>query len=192
MGKSTYNRSFNSLKELAEDIKDFIDQKFLDNLVVVGWSTGGGVAMELALSYPEVVDRLVLICSVSYKGYPIYKKDQQGQPIIGEVYETKEEMAQDIAQVVVPLKAIENKDYETMAQIWNALIYVHKKPSDEDYRAYLDATFDQRNLIDIDWSLLTFNLEDRIKNLNVPVLALRGDSDLVVTKDMVEETVEAI
>lgn len=192
MGKSTYNRSFDSLGELAEDVKELIDQKMLDNLVIVGWSTGGGIAMELALRYPELVERLVLISSVSYKGYPIYKKDQEGQPIIGEVYTSKEEMAKDPMQVVLPLTAMENKNYEVMSQIWNALIYVNKKPEADEYKALLDATFDQRNLIDIDWSLLNFNLEDRIKALDIPVLSLWGDGDLVVSRDMVEETVAAI
>ncbi|SCX75377.1 intracellular short-chain-length polyhydroxyalkanoate depolymerase [Alkaliphilus peptidifermentans] len=192
MGKSTYNRPFNSLKELAEDVKELIDQKMLENLVVVGWSTGGGVAMELAILYPEIIERLVLISSVSYKGYPLYKKDENGQPIIGEVYNTKEEMAQDPIQVIPALNAIENKDYDLMRQIWDALIYVHKKPEEDDYKMFLNATFEQRNLVDIDWALANFNLEESIKSINIPVLALWGDSDLVVAKDMVEETVKAI
>ena len=192
MGKSSYNRTFDSLRELAEDVKDFIDQENLDNLVVVGWSTGGGIGMELALNYPELVERLVLLSSVSYKGYPIYKKAADGQPIIGELYTTKEEMAQDPGQVQFPLKTIENKDYAAMTAIWNSAIYVHKKPEAEEYEVLLDATFDQRNLVDIDWSLLNFNLEANIKDLDIPVLSLWGDSDLVVSKQMVEETVEAI
>ncbi|KAB3534697.1 alpha/beta hydrolase [Alkaliphilus pronyensis] len=192
MGKSSYNRGFNSLKELAEDIKELIDQKMLDNLVVVGWSTGGGVAMELAILHPEVIEKLVLISSVSYKGYPIYKKDSNGKPIIGEVYKTKEEMAKDPIQVMYPLMAIENKDYDFMKHLWNTLIYVHKKPQEDEYIRLLDATFEQRNLLDVDWALANFNIEESIKTINMPVLALRGDSDLVITKEMVEETVEAI
>ncbi len=192
MGKSSYNSSFNSLRELAEDIKDFIDYNHLDNLTVVGWSTGGGIGMELAINYPDLVEKLVLISSVSYKGYPIYKKDKDGQPIEGELYTSKEEMAMDPGQVQYPLKAMENKDYDTMAGIWNALIYVHKKPNPEEYKVLLDATFDQRNLVDIDWSLLNFNLEETIKSINIPVLSLWGDSDLVVSREMVEETVAAI
>ncbi|WP_026476461.1 intracellular short-chain-length polyhydroxyalkanoate depolymerase [Alkaliphilus transvaalensis] len=192
MGKSTYYNRFDTLQELAEDIKVFIDRKNLNNLTVVGWSTGGGVAMELAANYPDLVKNLILLDSVSYLGYPIWKKDEQGNPLIGEAYSSKEEMAKDPVQVAPMVMAIENHNRELMKTVWDMSIYVHKKPSEEAYNEFLDATFEQRNLVDIDWALATFDISNKINDITASVLALWGDSDLVVTRDMVEETVKAI
>lgn len=202
MGKSTYNNRFDSLEELAEDVKLFIEKKKLSKVVVVGWSTGGGVAMELGAMYPELVDKLVLVESVSFKGYPIYKRDERGELLLGEFYANKEEMAKDPVQVAPSIMAIETRDYDVMRYIWDAAIYVHKKPNEEDYQAFLEATFDQRNLLDIDWSLANFNLSHehngmgegsgKIDRITMPVLSFWGDSDVVVTEDMVKDTVDAI
>ena len=42
--------------------------------------------------------------------------------------------------------------------IWNAVIYNLKQPSEEDYDLYLEAMLKQRNLIDVDYSLVHFNM----------------------------------
>lgn len=202
LGESTYNKPIDSLKDLADDTKLFIDLKGLKNLTVVGWSTGGGIAMELAADYPELIKKIVLVESVSYKGYPIFRKDEKGQPIIGEFYKTREEMALDPIQVIPAQRAMEAKDYGVMKFIWDAAIYVNKKPEEKEYNEFLTATLQQRNLVDIDWALATFNLSNehngmvegngKIDKITVPVLSIWGDKDVVVLRHMVEDTVNAI
>lgn len=202
MGQSTYHSRFDSLQELAEDVKLFMEKKNLGSVVLVGWSTGGGVALELGAMYPHLVDKIVLVESVGFKGYPITKRDERGELEPGQYYSSKEEMAKDPIQVAPALLAIETRDFDVMKQIWNAAIYVHNKPDPEEYQALLEATFDQRNLLDIDWALANFNLSHgnngmvegngKIDAISMPVLSLWGDSDLVVTRDMVAETVAAI
>lgn len=195
MGKSTYNHSFNSLGELAEDVKSFMEKKKLNDALVVGWSTGGAIAMELATRYPERVEKLVLLNSISCKGYPLYRKDETLKPIIGANYLSKIAMAEDPIQIKPLWNSINYKDYFAMQAVWDALVHINKKPDLEEYKALLDATFEQRNLVDIAWSLANFNLcnsDNKIEKLKQPVLALWGENDLVVKRHMVEETVEAI
>lgn len=202
MGQSTYHHSFDSLEELGEDLAALIQEKGLKDVVLVGWSTGGGVAMELAANHPQLIDRVVLVESVGYKGYPIPKRDASGNLLPGEVYGSKEEMATDPVQVAPMLRAMAEKDYALMTQVWDQAIYVHEKPEAEEYKALLEATFQQRNLLDIDWALANFNLSHehngysmgngKIDLITQPVLSLWGDSDYVVTEAMVRETVEAI
>lgn len=46
---------------MAEDIRQFMEQHWMFSATVVGHSMGGKVAMQLALSHPEMVEKLVVI-----------------------------------------------------------------------------------------------------------------------------------
>jgi len=120
-GISSYNQEISSLHDFSEDLKMFCDKLNLNNFNLMGWSTGGGVAMDFAADNPEYVKKLILMESVGTKGYPIFKKDENGKPIPGELLSTKEEIANDPVQVLPVLNAYKNKDKDTMKMIWNNL-----------------------------------------------------------------------
>ncbi len=193
-GGSSYITPFNSLRELANDIGELLKNLSISKATVLGWSTGGGVAMELAIIKPELVSKLILVESVGITGYPMFKKDEQGQPIIGDFIVTKEEIAADPVQVLPVLTAINNRDKETFRAIWNALIYTNSQPEAELYELYLQDMLTQRNLVDIDYALVHFNISDthngvvegtnEIQNINIPTLIFQGDRDYVVPKTM--------
>lgn len=201
-GKSSYNNRFDSLEELARDLINLLDQKNFKNYNLIGWSTGGGVAMEIAAKRPTEVNKLILLESVSTRGYPILKKDEGGQPIPGELLETKEEIASDPVQVLPVLNAQKNNDKETMRQIWNSLIYTDNQPEEERYEEYLDDMMTQRNLIDVDYALAHFNISDqhnglqsgnnKAEKITAPTLILQGDQDKVVPMSMAEAIKEDI
>ncbi len=201
-GKSSYNNRFDSLEELALDLIDLLEQKHFENYNLVGWSTGGGVAMEIAAKKPKQVKKLILLESVSTRGYPIFKKDENGQPIPGELLKTKEEIASDPVQVLPVLNAQENNDKETMRQIWNSLIYTDNQPEKERYEEYLDDMMTQRNLIDVDYALANFNISDqdnglkpgnnKAEKISSPTLILQGDQDKVVPMNMAKTIKEDI
>lgn len=166
----------------------------LKGFSLVGWSTGGGVAMCFAIDYPELVDKLILVESVGIKGYPIFKKDEGFQPIIGEFLKTKEEIEKDPVQVQPILKAYSEKDKETLRAVWDNAIYIFKKPDKKKYDEYLDETLTQRNLVDIDYSLVHFNISHEhngvvegtgeVDKIKAPTLVIQGKDDLVVPMDM--------
>ena len=52
-----------SLGAFASGLRDLLGVIGVDRVTVVGQSLGGGVAMQLAYQHPELVDRLVLVCS---------------------------------------------------------------------------------------------------------------------------------
>lgn len=62
----------------ADDTKNLMDYLKIEKAHIMGWSLGGMIAQNFALKYPEKVNKLVLICTVS--GYPteegpeIYKR----------------------------------------------------------------------------------------------------------------------
>jgi pimeloyl-ACP methyl ester carboxylesterase len=52
-----------SLGGFAASLRDLLGGLDVEHVTVVGQSLGGGVAMQLAYQHPEVVERLVLVCS---------------------------------------------------------------------------------------------------------------------------------
>ncbi len=58
-----------SYAAMASDVRDFMDQRGLASAHVLGHSMGGKTAMQTALSYPEHVDRLVVV-DMAPKAYP--------------------------------------------------------------------------------------------------------------------------
>lgn len=50
-----------SYPEMAEDLRAFMEAHWMFTASVIGHSMGGKVAMQLALSYPDMVDRLVVV-----------------------------------------------------------------------------------------------------------------------------------
>lgn len=201
-GFSTYNKPIESLRDFSEDLFLFVNQVGLTSFSLVGWSTGGGVSMQFASNHPEYVEQLILVESVGIKGYPIFEKDEKGQPIPFKYLSSKEEIAKDPIQVLPALEALEKRDKDYYRMIWNLLIYTHNQPNPEKYEEYLDDMLTQRNLVDVDYALVTFNLSDEsngvtngtgeVHQIVAPTLVLQGDRDYVVPKAMADEIANAI
>lgn len=196
-GASSYKNEINSLHDFAKDLKNFFDKLNLKDFVLMGWSTGGGVALDFAADNHEYVKKLILMESVGTKGYPIFKKDENGKPIPGELLSTKEEIANDPIQVLPVLNAYENKDKDTMKMIWNNTIYTDNQPEPEKYDKYLEDMFTQRNLVDVDYALAHFNISnehngleegnEKAEKIKAPTLVLYGENDKVVTEQMAKD-----
>src|SRR5690554_3691966 len=131
-GDSSYHKEIDSLKDFADDLLEFIDIKNFNDCTVLGWSTGGGVALEMTASKPSL-KKVILLDSVGVQGYPMFQKDEKGQPILDKPHTSKETIAQDAVQVAPVLYAYANKDKTTMRAIWDALIYNLKKPDEYEY-----------------------------------------------------------
>jgi pimeloyl-ACP methyl ester carboxylesterase len=52
-----------SLGAFASGLRDLLGVLGIDRVTVVGHSLGGGVAMQLTYQYPDLAERLVLVCS---------------------------------------------------------------------------------------------------------------------------------
>lgn len=61
-----------SVAQLAEDAVQVLDERGIERAHVVGTSLGGMVAQEVALTYPERVEKLALLCTTggASDGYP--------------------------------------------------------------------------------------------------------------------------
>ncbi len=196
-GESTYNERIDSLGDFAEDLALFVDELGIETFHLWGWSTGGGVAMEYAATHPDRLDKLVLLAPCSTRGYPMYEKDELGNPT-ETLLTTREEIERDPVQVVPVLQAHEQRDGATMKAIWDQLIYVNDRPEPERYDVYVEDMFTQRNLVDVDYALVHFNISSEhngvadgtglVDDIETDTLVLRGEDDLVITEQMLEET----
>ncbi len=201
-GDSTYHTKFSSLKDLADDTALFLKALSINKAVIAGWSLGGGVAMELAASYPDLVEKLILINSTTHKGYPIFKKDAAFKPLIGQVYASAEEMAGDPLQVKPVIDALQVNNTGFMTYIYDLTIYTVNKPTIEDSVLYISETMKQRCLPEADYALATLNMgstpnfyragDNSIAKIHCPVLHFWGNKDLTVPEYMVLENIEAL
>ena len=67
-GDSSFENEINSLRDFAEDVELFIKALDLKNVYLCGWSTGGGVVLEVAADMPDRIEKELLLDSVGIKG----------------------------------------------------------------------------------------------------------------------------
>lgn len=198
-GDSTYETPITSLKDFADDVFFFMDALNIPKASLVGWSTGGGIVLEFAVKYPPMVEKLVLLESASVMGYPIFKKDANMQPILTELYQSKEEMATDVMQVASAVEAMKHQNVDYMKAVWEAAIYNVKVPEENELMTNLKESLKQRNLVDVDWALMTFNMSDThngvvpgdntAADIEAPILNIWGEKDYVIPKVMFDQNV---
>lgn len=197
-GASSYNNPVESLEDFADDVLALLDTLNVSHYEVFGWSTGGGIAMVMAAKRPEQVKKLYLLESVGTTGYPMQKKDIDGTPIQDVFLRTREEIAEDPVQVVPVLNALEKRDKVFYKSLWDFAIYsAGKQPEPERYEVYLEDMLTQRNLVDVDYALVNFNISHAasptksgngmVSNIKCPVVVFQGSHDLVVPMDMAHE-----
>jgi pimeloyl-ACP methyl ester carboxylesterase len=69
-GRSFHDEAFN-YQVLVEDLKAYCDFHQLENITLLGHSMGGKTAMLFAVTYPELVSKLI-IADISPRFYPIH------------------------------------------------------------------------------------------------------------------------
>ncbi|MCK5443339.1 MAG: alpha/beta fold hydrolase [Maribacter sp.] len=67
-GKSFHSETF-YYDALANDLKLYMEGHQLENIIIIGHSMGGKTAMQFAVSYPSLVNKLI-VCDIAPKYYP--------------------------------------------------------------------------------------------------------------------------
>ena len=200
-GDSSYKSPIDSIDELAEDVSMLMDRLGIPSAFVVGWSTGGTVALKLAAMHPEKVRKLFSIEGVGYMGYPIYQKDAEMRST-GYIYETKEAMAADPFNVAPIVRRLESRNTEKMDRIFKRTVYTVSQPDPEYNAILLQESMKQRNLVDVDWALCRLNMSAKksdyapgdgsIRNISCLAAFTTGDHDTVVPYEMILSNVNAL
>ncbi|NLP50013.1 alpha/beta hydrolase [Bacillus sp. RO1] len=198
-GESTYHEKIYSIKELADDIKLFVDELNLTDFTILGWSTGGAVAMQFVADNPNFAKKLILLASASTRGYPMHETDENGQPDLSKRLTSYEQVMQDKTRTITISHAYENRNKEVLRMIWDYAIYHDNQPEENRYEEYLEDMLTQRNYPEILHALNMFNISNHhnglkqgtgeVEKINIPVLVLAGDKDLVISEQMSREVV---
>jgi len=199
-GESTYNKRITSIKDFSDDIKLFVDALELKDFTIIGWSTGGNVAMQFCADYPDYSKKLVLFASGSTRGYPFYSSNADGTPDLTKRLATIEQIEQDRVKTIPMQQMYDTKNRDGLKFVWNSVIYTQNQPDEARYEQYVDDMLTQRNLADVYHALNTFNISavdnvvargtNQVKDIHIPTFVLYGDRDFVVTGAMTTEIIE--
>ncbi|HBC05279.1 MAG: alpha/beta hydrolase [Aequorivita sp.] len=72
-GRSFHSDEF-SYELMSEDLKNYCEEHSLKEIILLGHSMGGKVAMQFAVTYPEMVSKLV-VADIGPKSYPSHHQD---------------------------------------------------------------------------------------------------------------------
>lgn len=72
-GRSFHSKTF-SYSVMAADLKNYCGEHKLQNIILLGHSMGGKVAMQFAVSFPEMVSKLI-VADIGPKAYPPHHQD---------------------------------------------------------------------------------------------------------------------
>ncbi|MFB6169917.1 MAG: alpha/beta fold hydrolase [Haloarculaceae archaeon] len=197
-GGSSYRAPIDSLADLAVDVVQFADALGLETFDLLGWSTGGAVAMVVAADHPDRVERLALVAPVPTRDYyPAYERDDDGNPTDAPVL-SYEEMARH-PEVRAVADAQERGDTAFMKEMWLDIAYTENRPDPERFERYAADMCTQRNYVDVEYAIAHFDVSDgrseitggngKAAHIEAPTLVLRGDRDLVITEEMCRDTV---
>jgi 4,5:9,10-diseco-3-hydroxy-5,9,17-trioxoandrosta-1(10),2-diene-4-oate hydrolase len=145
-----------SLDDVAAQYKALLDALNVDRAIVVGNSQGGAIAMTMAINYPKLVDKLVLMAPGGL-----------------ETRETYMEMEGIKAMLRVLYK--EGISKETIRKIFTLQLHDESKITDEviEERYQVAMTQHKDNIARI----RVANQEDRLSEIQCPVLCFWGADD---------------
>ncbi len=153
-----------TMKDLADDTVGLMDALKIEKAHVLGISMGGVVAQEIAINYPQRVEKLIL-CSTACGGPHFIAPDMRvlGVLAAGKGDKTQEEFSRATTFTLYPEEFI--KEHPDIVED-RLQIRLQNPIADNTYQRQLKS----------------FGVEtgERLKNLNIPTLILHGKQDILV------------
>ncbi|MEM7436145.1 MAG: alpha/beta hydrolase [Myxococcota bacterium] len=145
-----------SLADVAAQYKGLLDALGVDNVSVIGNSQGGAIAITMALEYPELVDKLVLMAPGALEKRDVYMEMEGIKAMIRVLYK-------------------EGISKETMRKVFSLQLHDASKITDEviEERYQVAMTQHRDNIARIQ----VVNQEDRLSEIRCPVLCFWGAND---------------
>ncbi len=145
-----------SLDDVAAQYKGLLDALGVDRATVVGNSQGGAIAITMALNYPDLVGKLVLMAPGGLETRETYMKMDGIKAMIRVLYK-------------------EGISKETMRKVFTLQLHDESKITDEviEERCQVAMTQHKDNIARIQVA----NQEDRLSEIQCPVLCFWGAND---------------
>lgn len=173
-----------NLDENVEDLEALRIHLGIDQIVSVGTSYGGMVAMAHAARYPNSVAKLILIVTASHYGF-----NKRAQEIIAErgSDEEKEITRQLWAGELTTIEAMRNYFRKTWS-LYSTTFDESKRAKSEDALARAILSPDAMNRAFAPGGfLLTYDLRPELKKITAPTLVLAGRHDWICAPEFSEE-----
>jgi 4,5:9,10-diseco-3-hydroxy-5,9,17-trioxoandrosta-1(10),2-diene-4-oate hydrolase len=145
-----------SLEDVAAQYKALLDALGVDRATLVGNSQGGAIAITMALNYPDLVDKLVLMAPGGLEARETYMEMEGIKAMIRVLYK-------------------EGISKETMRKVFTLQLNDESKITDEiiEERYQVAVTQHKDNIARI----RVTNQEDRLSEIQCPVLCFWGAND---------------
>jgi len=152
-----------SLSNLATEIKQHIKP----NSIILGWSLGGMIAVQMALDYPEYVNKLILVASSPQ----YFKAEDWKHAVSREILEgfSNELLADYKATILhfLAIQALGSEHAQDEIRLLRQRVFRDGQPDPKALKAGLDI-------------LLSANLRQQLKNIACPSLVINGQHDRLV------------
>ncbi len=161
-GRSERARAPYGVSEMAADVASLCQRLGLGEVDVVGYSLGGAVAQELAISWPRLVRRLVLLATYT-------SGDPRGSELFRGLARLRRRLEPvEFLRVLFPL-VYSHEEYRVPGLVEEALLRAANDPLWQEQEAY------ERQVE----AAIAFRSEGRLGAIRCPVLLIFGDEDLM-------------
>lgn len=157
-----------SIMTFVDDLKKVIEQLQLEKekIILAGHSLGGMIALQFAISYPEQVEKLVIICSAS---------------------SIKHSKLSSFGMALFP-KAESLLKRESLKITYATKLNIYYKSATKELVDWLigEAKKADENIIKtmsrVAQEIRRWNIDDELPKINIPTLIFRGEKDMLISK----------
>ena len=163
------------IRDMAEDANGLLKELAIARAHVVGYSMGGAIAQELAIGFPQLVDRLVLLATYD-------AADPRGDALFRGLASLRRDLPrEDYIRLTLPW-AYTYREYQIPGLIEQVVQDVLDDSLFQETGAYerqMEAT-------------ITFNSRDRLQHISSPTLLIFGEEDIMTPMRFARELVRGI
>ena len=161
-GRSERSPGPYGVPEMAADVLRLCERLGLREADVVGYSLGGAIAQELAISRPQLVRRLVLVATYT-------SGDPRGTELFRGLARLRRRLEPaEYLRVLFPL-VYSHEEYRIPGLVEEAIVRAANDPLWQEQEAY------ERQVE----AAISFHSEGRLRAVRCPVLLIFGDEDLM-------------
>ena len=165
-GKSSRSKTDYSLAEYAKVLNDLVDKMKLSNVVLVGHSMGGQIAMHSVLKYPQTYQKLILIAPAGIETFT-----EQEAAVMKSAYTPAMVVNTSDEQVLVNYKLNFYSFPEEAQSMVDDRIAMKEA---EDFPDYAETVVNNIH------AMLEEPVIDEIQSIKIPVLMIFGRNDMLI------------